>query len=321
MESIYLFFQNNIEIVYFLYGLSFVVMGILILAHPKKGSEFAFSGILWLLVAYAFTHAPADFIDMWVTSWGYPLHIPQAILTFVSYLFLFEFGRRLLVLAGIMLPGLLLPAIVASIVIGSLLSSRPWEMLQVLTGYFLRFPAGLMAGVGLLQYYRSQKVRLEGMHIKPYFLLAGVTFFVWAVFCGIIRTEGDFFPADRINTNSFLNAVGVPVHMFRMVCALIIAWALAGILRILDWEMNERQQRLILELQDAHTNEKKLQGILPICSFCSKVRDDKGQWNHIEQYITQHSNAKFTHGYCPVCAQKHYPEFLRKARAVVRELD
>ena len=53
---------------------------------------------------------------------------------------------------------------------------------------------------------------------------------------------------------------------------------------------------------------KKLKGILPICSSCKKIRDDKGYWQQIEAYIGQHSGAEFTHGICPDCARKLYPD-------------
>lgn len=59
---------------------------------------------------------------------------------------------------------------------------------------------------------------------------------------------------------------------------------------------------------------KILQGLLPICSFCKKIRQDDGYWNHIELYIKEHSDATFTHGLCPDCARKLYPElFVEKS--------
>ena len=51
-----------------------------------------------------------------------------------------------------------------------------------------------------------------------------------------------------------------------------------------------------------------LEGFLPICSFCKKIRDDDGKWNNIETYITKRSKAKFSHGLCPDCLKKNYPE-------------
>jgi uncharacterized paraquat-inducible protein A len=68
------------------------------------------------------------------------------------------------------------------------------------------------------------------------------------------------------------------------------------------------RERLISELQEALGQVKTLKGLLPICSNCKKVRDDKGYWNQIESYVQQHTDASFTHGICPDCAKKLYPE-------------
>ncbi len=65
---------------------------------------------------------------------------------------------------------------------------------------------------------------------------------------------------------------------------------------------------LILELQKAIGEIKTLRGILPICSHCKKIRDDKGYWNQIETYIQTHSEADFSHGVCDECMRKYYPE-------------
>lgn len=70
----------------------------------------------------------------------------------------------------------------------------------------------------------------------------------------------------------------------------------------------KEKEKMIAELQKALDEINTLRGILPICSFCKKVRDDKGFWNDVEVYVKEHSLADFSHGLCPDCAQKHYPE-------------
>ena len=62
------------------------------------------------------------------------------------------------------------------------------------------------------------------------------------------------------------------------------------------------------KLEDALSQVKLLSGFLPICSSCKRIRDDKGYWNQIESYIRDHSEAEFSHGICPECAKKLYPE-------------
>ncbi|MBM4167245.1 MAG: response regulator [Ignavibacteria bacterium] len=72
----------------------------------------------------------------------------------------------------------------------------------------------------------------------------------------------------------------------------------AGV-RILHLEFSLAQR--ILELENALLHVQQLQGLLPICSYCKKIRDDKKYWHEIEEYIIHHSEAKFSHGICPDC--------------------
>ncbi|WP_257311025.1 hypothetical protein [Geothrix fuzhouensis] len=65
------------------------------------------------------------------------------------------------------------------------------------------------------------------------------------------------------------------------------------------------------ELQAALDTIKTLHGIIPICASCKKIRDDMGSWNQLETYISEHTEADFSHGICPECAQKLYPEVPR----------
>lgn len=67
--------------------------------------------------------------------------------------------------------------------------------------------------------------------------------------------------------------------------------------------------QLIDQLQKAMQEVKVLSGFLPICASCKKIRDDTGYWRQIEEYISTHSNALFSHGICPECTKKLYPEF------------
>lgn len=62
------------------------------------------------------------------------------------------------------------------------------------------------------------------------------------------------------------------------------------------------------ELEQSLAEVKQLNGLLPICSHCKKIRDDKGYWNQIEKYIHEHSDARFSHSICRECAKKHYPD-------------
>jgi PAS domain S-box-containing protein len=77
-------------------------------------------------------------------------------------------------------------------------------------------------------------------------------------------------------------------------------------------QAESEREKLIHTLQDALHNVKLLSGLVPICASCKKIRDDKGYWNQIELYIEDHSEALFSHGICPECMKKLYPDFKEK---------
>nr|WP_321400913.1 MASE3 domain-containing protein [uncultured Desulfobacter sp.] len=72
------------------------------------------------------------------------------------------------------------------------------------------------------------------------------------------------------------------------------------------------KEETIVKLKTAIQEIKTLEGLLPICSHCKKIRDDKGYWNHLETYLDKHSHATFSHGICPDCIKKHFPDYTGK---------
>jgi PAS domain S-box-containing protein len=76
--------------------------------------------------------------------------------------------------------------------------------------------------------------------------------------------------------------------------------------------LEKERERLISELQEALRNIKTLEGLIPICANCKKIRNDEGFWTHFETYIKEHSDVQFSHGICPECMKKLYPEHSEK---------
>jgi PAS domain S-box-containing protein len=72
--------------------------------------------------------------------------------------------------------------------------------------------------------------------------------------------------------------------------------------------LEDEKQHVIADLQQALSEIKTLRGIIPICASCKKIRDDKGLWNQVEQYIKQHTDSEFSHSICPECSEKLYPQ-------------
>lgn len=113
----------------------------------------------------------------------------------------------------------------------------------------------------------------------------------------------------RETTNQFLNIHVIPL--------------LAGAAEQRGWllvfrdissqkKAEAEKEKLINELQNALSQVKQLKGLLPICASCHKIRDDKGYWQNVEVYIRDHSEAEFSHGICPDCAAKLYPDAVPK---------
>lgn len=85
--------------------------------------------------------------------------------------------------------------------------------------------------------------------------------------------------------------------------------------RKLEIEITERKrvgedlQRLVLELKDSLAKVKTLSGLLPICASCKKIRNDQGYWDQLEDYLKKTTDATLTHGICPDCAKKYFPDY------------
>ncbi|MCX5864354.1 MAG: PAS domain-containing protein [Deltaproteobacteria bacterium] len=74
------------------------------------------------------------------------------------------------------------------------------------------------------------------------------------------------------------------------------------------------KEHLLRELQSSLAKTKRLNGLLPICSYCKKIKDDNGAWQQIESYLRSHAEVEFSHGICPDCGEKHHPQVLTKKK-------
>lgn len=76
-------------------------------------------------------------------------------------------------------------------------------------------------------------------------------------------------------------------------------------------QVEQEREKLISDLRDNLANIKTLHGLIPICASCKKIRDDKGYWHQVEVYVSEHSEADFSHSICEECARKLYPEIYK----------
>ena len=111
-----------------------------------------------------------------------------------------------------------------------------------------------------------------------------------------------WFLADLHSSHLYSSiAFGLWNTIIRLFSFLIIAYATSKIRLLLAKERETTQA-----LRDALSQIKTLSGLIPICASCKKIRDDKGYWNQLEAFIQEHSEAEFSHGFCPDCMKKLY---------------
>jgi len=117
-------------------------------------------------------------------------------------------------------------------------------------------------------------------------------------------------------TSGHPDAISLVSEILQAFSVSMLPWALAFMILNafigLFWgkirQADAEKSKIIADLQEALTKVKTLSGFLPICAACKKIRDDKGYWNQIEAYISEHSAAEFSHGICPECVEKLYPD-------------
>ncbi len=202
--------------------------------------------------------------------------------------------------------------------------------------YWKIFPACFVDGVGLTAFKKISEYIICGILLaamlllqknkkrferKIYYLL------MWSIITTMIS---ELCFTQYTSNYGFANLLG---HYFKIFSFLLIYEAIikTGIekpLKLIFLDLNKankelkkeievrlqtqkEKEKLIDNLKQALEEIKTLQGMLPICSICKNIRDDKGYWNCIESYLSEHSELVFSHGLCPDCAQKHYPEFYK----------
>lgn len=104
------------------------------------------------------------------------------------------------------------------------------------------------------------------------------------------------------------------IASFYLIYRALIETGLKKPYSLLFRNLKKSEEALLLErdrLEKALSQIKTLKGLLPICANCKKIRDDKGYWNQIESYVQAHSDAEFSHGICPECMKKLYPDFVK----------
>lgn len=269
--------ENNLDIIFFFSGFGFFIMGIAILVQPKKGSEFRIADFIWFLAAFGLTHGLNEHLDMWSLIRGrHPfLDFVRWYILVISYIFLFEFGRNLIRMISLgssmlqkraakILGWWCTPLIAAFILYKSVFTYDFWMIASIWTRYLFGFIGSFLIGIGLYLYYRNNEAIFRPIKVKKYFYTCSIIFYIYCFLGGLVVPKADFFPSSWLNTESFLKTVYFPVQFFRAVCALTAAWAIAGILKIFNWEVRSklevsrnRLRKMIFKVSKLEEDERR----------------------------------------------------------------
>jgi signal transduction histidine kinase len=261
MISLHEFFQLNRELILFVYGLGFFILGFAIILQARQSSRLDLARSLQWLAAFGITHAFNEWGDLFIPiQAGYlsqvalrALNVLQLILLAVSFACLFEFGvavlnpsgraRWLHSLAGGLLLGwtflvffFLLPLVPDKLV---------WhDTANALARYLIGFPGGMLAAYGLRLHTLQRIKPINVPSIVRNLQIAGISLGIYALLGGLIPPPVPFFPGSLLNTESFEQIVGVPAVVFRSLISLIIAVAVIRALEVFDLETERRIEAL-----------------------------------------------------------------------------
>lgn len=269
------FIQSHMVMVFFIYGLSFFLLGTAVFFQVRKGSGFKLGKYLWLLAGFGLVHGLNEWMDMFLLI-GNTYWVPEEIIRiriirfFVgqsSYVFLFQFGIRLvlsnskkkfeplfkatLILYVVAILGVLVWGIQSKF-------NAHWFLISDITmRYFLAFPGAGLTGVGFF----FERKNPEIIKIGNSGVLIGLTglavcFSLYAIFTGLIVKPGAFFPASVINYTSFMNLTGFPVQIFRTGCAIASVVFLGKVLNIFEIETNKKLENAYKEIIKISNREK-----------------------------------------------------------------
>lgn len=271
MQPISIWFQNNMDLVFILYGLAFFVMGVSILSQPKKGSRIKLADIIWVLAYFALTHSINEWLDGWEIIKGHNRSLVSIrfYILLISYFFLFEFGRRLFLLEKEKYPVILkkfsrclswwlAPVLVLCIYFLGALFKEGLYSEEIWTRYLLGFPSGLLIGSGFILYYYYERQIFKPIGVRKYFIVASLTFLFYGVLGGLIVHKSYFFPSNLLNKDLFLSLTKIPVQVFRLICAAVATWSIVGMSKIFNWETIKTLEEEIDKRKQFETERQQL---------------------------------------------------------------
>lgn len=235
--------------IWFVYGLAFFTLGLAIIIYPKRGSAFKLANFIWLIAGFGILHGINEWLDMFINLGGpFPpdvLKIIRLVTLTGSFLFLVRFGTKVISESKKSYRFLeFLPIVLFVIWLVIFLSSSNKLLIgDIFARYLLCVPGAFLTAVGLfLQAPQFKETKLRGA-IRN-LRLAAIVFIFYGIFAGLVVKPASFFGANFLNYDIFRRIFrGVPVQVFRALCACVLAYSTTKLLSIFHWETREALRR------------------------------------------------------------------------------
>jgi signal transduction histidine kinase len=262
MSSIRNFFDVNHELVLFMYGLVFFVLGLAIAVQSRRHSRLTLGQSLRWLSLFGLTHGLHEwglvFIPIQATYLSHAsvvlMQIVQLLLLGFSFVALFQFGTSMLLeewpwlqWSAPAVGAAWLATIAASAMFGDLPTGLWLEQSSIWARYMLCFPGGLLAAYGLRVQARRQILPLGLIPIFNIVRASGIAFVIYAFLSGLIGPAGSHFPANFLNQSLFVRWFGIPVPFFRSLTGLAMAWTIIRAMEVFDLEVDQLIERMEIE--------------------------------------------------------------------------
>lgn len=258
LESLKLLFGPNLEVVYFIYGLVFFLMGFAVHFRNSSYSNIKLASSLKYLALFGISHGLTEWATIFIPIQQQlvnhqvfaGLMIFETVFTTTSFLFLFLFGFKLLqetlFKSSIVL---VIPWFIYLFWLGSfflnILDLNGGELkatlinYEIFSRYFLAFPGAIISGYGL--FLHSKEFEKLGMQvISKDFFYAACGFLAYAIAAGLIVRKANYLPAILLNKAAFFYTFGFPVQIFRALCGLLISVFIIKGLGVFDFEYRKR---------------------------------------------------------------------------------
>ena len=261
------------DVVFLVYGLSFLGLSLAIVIRNDHHSGLALSHQLWLLAAFGLSHGLVEWCDLWnFLHKNIPVYpLLQTGLLLISYLCLFEFGRRLMLVslsieaqaklaARILGTWIYLPILLA-VLAGTLTSEQPVQALNIWSRYLPGFLGSCLTGIAMY-WYCHERLVVDGSswpelpRVRLACRMAPIAFIAYGVFGGLIVARSDVLFSATLNTDSFSRFFLVPIQLPRAITAFLIAYSVTTLLEVFSRESQLRLQQALI-VSDCSLTELK----------------------------------------------------------------